>query len=94
MISCLQAVTFREPSSGWTLWHIPGREGIWGALSMARCVVEEPKSLREAICLPFENIDGLVDLSDKIIGIEVAVSIFPSTEKKACFSEGKISGDV
>jgi hypothetical protein len=51
---------------------------------MAGGIVEHPQALCKATCLPFKDANGLVDLLDKILACEVAITIFARFDNEAC----------
>jgi hypothetical protein len=54
---------------------------------MAGCIVKYKKSLSPALGEAFKDIDGLIDLPEKIIGIEVSIAILAHLEDNLGFSD-------
>jgi hypothetical protein len=54
---------------------------------VAGCVVEYEKALSPAFCEAFENVDGLIDLLEKIVRVEEPIAIFARLEDDPGFPD-------
>ena len=55
---------------------------------MAWCVVEQEEPLGPALGVAFENVNGVVNLLEEIVGVEVSIAIFARLEDDSGFPDG------
>ena len=53
---------------------------------MAGHIVEQKESLSPALTKSFKNVDGPIDLSEKIVSVKVSIAILASLEDNPGFS--------
>jgi hypothetical protein len=57
-------------------------------LLMAGCVVKWKEALSSALCETFENVDCMINLSEKVVSIEESITIFAHLEHDPSFPGG------
>jgi hypothetical protein len=55
---------------------------------VAGCVVEYKEALGPAIGETFKNVNGLVDLSEKIVRVEITIAVFARLKYNSGFPGG------
>jgi len=55
---------------------------------MAWCIVKEEQALGPALGEAFKDVDGLIDLLQKIVGIKVPIAVFSRLKDDPGFPDG------
>src|ERR1700675_1237899 len=75
-ISHFRPIRFVSPTLFRILWHLASRECIGGTFLVARCIIKEEEAGSSAVSFRFEDVDGVFNLLEEIVGREPAITIF------------------
>lgn len=81
-----RAILVVGPSIVGVFGHLPCRQSIVCPLLVTRCIIKKEESLSKAIGLILKDVNGMVNLCEKIITIKVTIAILPGFEYNSCLS--------